>query len=85
MSTAQSQPPELRLWLSWGAFPTVDVEAKLRRLMAINYNNRNWSWLLDPNRPPESPVILKVSTLSKILFAFDPEVPAQEVMLLTID
>ena len=35
-----------------GALPTADIKAKLRKLKAINYNFRNRSWLLDPNRPP---------------------------------
>ena len=34
---------ELGLQLSWGTLPTTDVEAKLRRLTAVNYNNLNWS------------------------------------------
>jgi len=34
-----------------GTLPTADVETKLRRLIIINYNKRNWSWLLDSNRP----------------------------------
>jgi len=48
-----------------GSLPTADVEAKLRKLTTINYDCRNWSWLLDPNRPPVPPVIPRVPTLGK--------------------
>ena len=30
---------------------------KLRKLVAINYNHHNGSWLLDPYRPPMPPVL----------------------------
>ena len=64
---------------------TADVEVKLRRLTAIDYNSHNWSWLLDPNKPLEPPVIPKVPTSSKIQTAFEPEELAQEGVLLTVD
>ena len=48
-----------------GTLSTANVEAKLRKLTTINYNNRNWNWLLDPNRPLEPPVIPRVPALGK--------------------
>jgi len=51
----------------------------MRRLTTINYNNRNCSWLLDPNRPLEPPrVILKVVVSGKIQSSSKPEEPARE-------
>ena len=35
---------------------SADIEVKLQKLAAINYNHRNWSGLLDPNRSPVPPV-----------------------------
>ena len=60
MSVGQSQSPGLELRLSQEALLTANVEAKLRRLTTIDYNHHNWSWLLDPNRPPELPVTPKM-------------------------
>ena len=68
-----------------GALPTTDVKVKLRRLTAVNYNNDNWSWLLDPNKPPEPPVLPKKSSSSKIRTASEPEEPAREGILSTVD
>ena len=68
-----------------GALPTADVQTKLRRLTAVNYNNCNWSWLLDLNRPPEPPVTRKVLASSKIHPAFEPEEHAQAGVLSTTD
>ena len=48
-----------------GTLPTADVEVKLRKLTTIDFNNRNWSWLLNWNRPPALPVILRVLTSGK--------------------
>ena len=76
---------ELGLQVSWGTLPTADIEAKLRRLTAIDYSNRNWSWLLDPNRPPKTPVILKVPASGKIQSVSEAEEPAQEEILSTVD
>ena len=45
-----------------GTLPTADAKAKLRRLTTINYNNRNWRWLL-LTRPSEPPVIPRQLTL----------------------
>ena len=55
--------------------PTADAEAMLRSLTVIDYNNRNWSWLLDPNMSPKPPVILKVPSSNKIQAASKPEEP----------
>ena len=55
------------------------------RLPAVNYNNRSWSWLLDPNMPPEPPVIPKVSASSKIQPASELEEPARERILLIVN
>ena len=30
-----------------GTLPTADVEVKLRKLTAIDFNNCNWNWLLN--------------------------------------
>ena len=29
---------------------TAEIELKLQELTAVDYDRRNWSWLLDPNR-----------------------------------
>ena len=85
MSSGSPSCLELGRRLSWRALPTVDIEAKLRRLTAIDYSNRNWSWLLYPNRPPEPLVIPKVSASSKIQPTPEPEELAQERVLTTVD
>ena len=61
-----------------GTLPTADVKVKLRRLTTINYNNRNWSWLIDPNKPLEPLVIPKVPALGKIQSASKTKEPARE-------
>ena len=58
--------------------PTVDVEAKLRKLTAIDFNSHNWSWLLNPNRPSVPLVILRVPSSGKSQLAPEPEEPARE-------
>ena len=61
-----------------GALPPADIEAKLRKLTTINYNCRNWSWLLDPNRPSVPPVIPKVPASGKSQPVPEPVEPARE-------
>ena len=48
-----------------GTLPTADVEAKLRRLTTVNFNNHNWSWLLNLNILPVPPVIPRVPASGK--------------------
>jgi len=67
------------------ALPTADVEAKLRTLTTVDYNNHNWSWLLDPNRPFEPPIIPKLLASTKIQPVYRPEEPAQEGILSTVN
>ena len=85
MSTRRARSPKLGRRLLWGTLPTADIEAKLRRLTPVNCNNHNWSWLLDLKRPLETPVIPKVLALSMIQPASEPEEPAREGILPTVD
>jgi len=43
-----------------GAVLTTEIELKLQKLTAVDYDYCNWSWLLDPNRTHVPPVLLKV-------------------------
>ena len=58
--------------------PTTDVEANLRKLTAIDFNNCNLSWLLNPDRPAVLPVIPRVPTLGKGQLAPELEESVQE-------
>jgi len=57
-----------------GAVSTADIEAKLRKLMSIDYERHNWSWLLDLNIPPVPLVLPRVGALGKRQLAPEPEV-----------
>ena len=48
-----------------GVSLSADIKVKLRKLAAINDNHRNWSWLLDLNRPPVYPVLPRVPVSGK--------------------
>jgi len=67
-----------------GTIPTTDVVTKLKRLTVINYNNRNWNWLLNLSRPSKSPVIPKVPALGKNQPTSAPEEIAREIPRLSI-
>ena len=58
--------------------PTADVEEKLRKLTAVDFNYRNWSLLLNSNRPPVPPVILKVPASGKHQLALEHEESIEE-------
>ena len=57
-----------------GALPITDIEAKLRKLTSIDYDHRNWSWLLDLKIPPVPLVVPRVGALDKRQPAHKPEV-----------
>ena len=38
-----------------GTLLSVNIVAKLKKLTTIDFNSRNWSWLLNLNRPPVPP------------------------------
>jgi len=61
-----------------GTLPTADIKGKLRKLTTVNYNCRNWSWLLDPNRFSVPPIIPRVPPSSKSQLAPKLEEPARE-------
>ena len=69
--------------MAWGGtLPSADIEAKLK-LAAINYDHRNWSWLLDRNIPPLPPAIPRASTLAKSQLTVDlkrPRVPGRVIL-----
>jgi len=58
-----------------GMLPSTDFEVKLQKLIAFNYDHYNWSWLLDPSRPPMPLVLLRVPAPTKSQPAVDPERP----------
>jgi len=64
---------------------TVDTEAKLQKLMTIDRNYHNWSWLLDPNRPHVSPVLPKVPTPGKNQSVAELGFPSSEKSPLPVD
>ena len=61
-----------------GTLPAADVEAKLRKLTTVDFNNRNWSWLLNSNRPSVPLVILRVPATGKGQLAPKPEKSVQK-------
>jgi len=44
---------------------TAEIELKLQELVAVDYDNRNWSWLLDPKRTTMPPVLPKAPDSAK--------------------
>ena len=40
-----------------------EVKARALKLYEIPYDRRNWSWLFNPNRATEPPVILRSTTM----------------------
>ena len=61
-----------------GTFPTTNVEVKLREMTTIDFNNHNWSWLLNPNRPHVLPVVPRVYASSNGQLVPKPEGFVQE-------
>ena len=64
--------------LTGWTLPTANVEAKLRKLTVVNFSNRNWSWLLNLNRPLVPLIILRVSGSGKGQLALEPDEFVQE-------
>ena len=42
-----------------GVVLIAEIELKLWELTVVDYDCRNWSWFLDPNRTPVPPVLSK--------------------------
>ena len=63
---------------------TANVEAKFRKLITVNFNNRNWNWLLNPGRPLVLPIILRVPTSGKDELTPKLEESVQEGAILTL-
>ena len=61
-----------------GTLPSVDVEAKLKKLTAIDFDYCYWSSLLNPNKPPVLPSVQRVPTSGKSQLASEPEETVRE-------
>jgi len=57
---------------------SVDVEAKLKKLTATYFNSHNWSWMLNPTRPPVPRGVQRVPASCKSQLASKPEEPVRE-------
>ena len=61
-----------------GTLPSADVEAKLKKLTIIDFKSHNWSWLLNPNKPPVLSGVQRVPVSGKRQLASEPEEPVRE-------
>ena len=66
-----------------GTLPSADVEAKLKKLTAINFNSCNWIWVLNPNKPPILPSVQRVLASGKSQLAPDPRRLLRKRIVLT--
>jgi len=57
---------------------TADGEAKLRKLTTVDFNNHNWSWLLNSDIPLVPLVIQRVPASGKVKLAPESEKSVQE-------